>query len=130
MDCLNPVWKAFEIKAQTLCNGDYARQIKVECWDWEKSQKFQYIGDCQFTINDLKNGRKEFELHNAKKKKKTGTLVLEQFVIQERPSFLDYIRGGVQLNMILAIDYTGSNGVPSQPTSLHYINRQNPQALN
>ena len=36
-------------------------------------------------------------------------------------SFLDYIRGGMQINLTVAIDFTGSNGNPSQPTSLHYI---------
>ena len=35
--------------------------------------------------------------------------------------FLDYIRGGMQINLTVAIDFTGSNGNPSQPNSLHYI---------
>lgn len=34
--------------------------------------------------------------------------------------FLDYIRGGCQLNLIAAIDFTQSNGNPNNPTSLHY----------
>ena len=36
-------------------------------------------------------------------------------------SFLDYIRGGMQINLVVAIDFTGSNGSPNVPTSLHYI---------
>ena len=36
-------------------------------------------------------------------------------------SFLDYIRGGMQINLTVAIDFTGSNGAPSNPQSLHYI---------
>ncbi|MED6236307.1 Copine-8 [Ataeniobius toweri] len=36
-------------------------------------------------------------------------------------SFLDYIRGGTQINFTVAIDFTASNGNPSQPTSLHYM---------
>jgi len=35
-------------------------------------------------------------------------------------SFLDYIYGGLQLNFTVAIDFTGSNGRPSDPSSLHY----------
>lgn len=38
------------------------------------------------------------------------------------PSFVDYLRSGLQLNLIVAIDFTGSNGSPTAPTSLHYIN--------
>lgn len=40
----------------------------------------------------------------------------------QKPQFLDYIRGGVELNLILAIDFTGSNGIPSCKDSLHAIN--------
>jgi len=40
----------------------------------------------------------------------------------DKASFVDYLRGGEQLNLMVAVDYTGSNGKPSLPTSLHYIN--------
>jgi hypothetical protein len=36
-------------------------------------------------------------------------------------SFLDYIRGGTQINLTIGIDFTGSNGLPTKPNSLHYI---------
>jgi hypothetical protein len=55
------------------------------------------------------------------KKKKTGDLKITQCQIIERPTFIDYLRGGEQLNMMIAIDFTGSNGTPSNPSSLHYI---------
>ena len=35
--------------------------------------------------------------------------------------FLDFIRGGEELNLITAIDFTGSNGIPRMPNSLHAI---------
>ena len=35
--------------------------------------------------------------------------------------FLDYIRGGMQMNLVVAVDFTGSNGNPKNPNSLHYI---------
>lgn len=38
-----------------------------------------------------------------------------------RYSFLQYITSGCELNFMVAIDFTGSNGIPSSPTSLHYI---------
>ena len=40
-------------------------------------------------------------------------------------TFLDYIRGGMQINLAIGIDFTGSNGDPSRPTSLHYIGASN-----
>ena len=39
----------------------------------------------------------------------------------ERPSFLDYIFGGCEIQLIIAIDFTGSNGDPRNPTSHHYL---------
>ena len=36
-------------------------------------------------------------------------------------AFLDYIRGGMQINLAVAIDFTGSNGNPRQTNSLHYL---------
>jgi len=36
-------------------------------------------------------------------------------------SFLDYIRGGMQINLTVAVDFTGSNGNPANPMSLHYV---------
>ncbi|XP_039473532.1 copine-3-like isoform X1 [Oreochromis aureus] len=39
-------------------------------------------------------------------------------------TFLDYIMGGCQINFTIAIDFTGSNGDPRSPQSLHYISPQ------
>ena len=36
-------------------------------------------------------------------------------------SFIDYLRGGMQINLTVAIDFTGSNGLPNQVNSLHYL---------
>ena len=39
-------------------------------------------------------------------------------------TFLDYIRGGLKLHFVVAIDFTASNGLPNDPNSLHYLDRQ------
>ena len=41
-------------------------------------------------------------------------------------SFFDYIVGGCQLNFTVGIDFTASNGKPSFPTSLHYLDLRSP----
>ena len=43
--------------------------------------------------------------------------------MEKRHSFLEFIRGGCELNLLVAIDFTASNGAPSLPSSLHYINQ-------
>ena len=42
-------------------------------------------------------------------------------------SFIDYLRGGMQINLTVAIDFTGSNGPPDQKNSLHYIGAERTQ---
>jgi len=39
-----------------------------------------------------------------------------------QPSFADYLSGGCEIQLGVAIDFTGSNGDPRQPGTLHYIN--------
>ena len=39
-------------------------------------------------------------------------------------TFLDYIRGGLKLHFVVAIDFSTSNGMPNDPNSLHYLDRQ------
>ena len=35
--------------------------------------------------------------------------------------FIDYVSGGCELNVMVAIDFTGSNGDPRKPGTLHYL---------
>lgn len=39
-----------------------------------------------------------------------------------KDKFLDYIHGGCEMNVCVAIDFTGSNGDPRKPGTLHYLN--------
>ena len=40
-----------------------------------------------------------------------------------RPKFIDYLSGGLELQLTVAIDFTGSNGDPRKPGTLHYIHQ-------
>jgi len=40
----------------------------------------------------------------------------------KKPSFVDYLSGGCELNLAVAIDFTGSNGDPRRPGTLHHMN--------
>ena len=44
--------------------------------------------------------------------------------VMKNYQFLDYIRGGMQMNLVVAIDFTGSNGNPQSPNSLHYLGQE------
>ncbi|KAL1276054.1 hypothetical protein QQF64_035677, partial [Cirrhinus molitorella] len=128
---LNPVWQAFKIPVRGLCNGDYDRTIKVEVYDWDRDGSHDFIGEFSTSYRELSRGQSQFNVYeviNPKKKGKkkkylnSGTVTLLSFLVDTEVTFLDYIKGGTQINFTVAIDFTASNGNPAQPTSLHYMN--------
>ncbi|XP_062239024.1 copine-8 [Platichthys flesus] len=127
---LNPVWQAFKISVRALCNGDYDRTIKVEVYDWDRDGSHDFIGEFSTSYRELSRGQSQFNVYevvNPKKKGKkkkylnSGTVTLLSFLVDIEVTFLDYIKGGTQINFTVAIDFTASNGNPAQPTSLHYM---------
>ncbi|XP_064354320.1 copine-5 [Dromaius novaehollandiae] len=128
---LNPVWQAFAIPVRALCNGDYDRPIKAEVYDWDRDGSHDFIGEFTTSYRELARGQSQFNVYevvNPKKRMKkkkylnSGTVTLLSFAVEADHTFLDYIKGGTQLNFTVAIDFTASNGNPSQSTSLHYMN--------
>ncbi|XP_049621303.1 copine-5 [Suncus etruscus] len=127
---LNPVWQTFSIPVRALCNGDYDRTIKVEVYDWDRDGSHDFIGEFTTSYRELARGQSQFNIYevvNPKKKMKkkkyvnSGTVTLLSFAVESECTFLDYIKGGTQINFTVAIDFTASNGNPSQSTSLHYM---------
>jgi hypothetical protein len=127
MNTLNPVWKPISVPLQVLCNGDPCRPLRIVCYDWDKSSPPSLIGFCQTSIREmLANPSFSDDLihPNLQKKKKSyrnsGKLVLQSIQLEENASFLSFVQGGCALRLMIAIDFTGSNGDPSCPGTLHY----------
>ncbi|KAJ3043826.1 Copine-5 [Rhizophlyctis rosea] len=116
---LNPDWEVAQINLSTLCNGHVDRPLSIDVFDWDANSDHDLIGSFYTTVNELLT-KKEFDVLNPKKKKTSGTFVVQSFVLQTIPTFLDYIAGGTQISLAVAIDFTASNGPPDEPTSLHY----------
>uniref|UniRef100_A0AAX7TSV4 Copine-3 n=1 Tax=Astatotilapia calliptera TaxID=8154 RepID=A0AAX7TSV4_ASTCA len=134
---LNPVWRPFQIPIQSLCAGDVEKPIKIDCYDHNNSGDHDFIGTFQTSLIHpdtcmlcFSSSQAEFDCINSKKKEKkkgyknSGIIVIKKSKIVRQYTFLDYIMGGCQINFTIAIDFTGSNGDPKFPQSLHYINPQ------
>ncbi|XP_034416657.1 copine-3-like isoform X1 [Cyclopterus lumpus] len=128
---LNPLWRPFRISLRSLCGGDVERPIKVDCYDHHVSGSHDLIGSFKATLAEMQMGTHvspaEFECIIPKKLKKknyknSGVICIKNCQVVKEYTFLDYIMGGCQINFTIAIDFTGSNGDPSSPQSLHYIN--------
>lgn len=46
---------------------------------------------------------------------------LSKVILQKRVTFLDYIFGGCEISLQVAVDFTASNGEVSNQNSLHYM---------
>jgi vacuolar-type H+-ATPase subunit F/Vma7 len=130
---LDPRWNPFTLKMQTLCNGDHRRPIQFKIFDYDGDGKpGELIGEVQTTVKELmdtKDPHLTLKRPNKNKKdadKPRGTLVFNKFEVFRETSFLDYIKGGMQISLLAAIDFTGSNGHPDSPDSLHYRHGKGP----
>ncbi|KAM6953754.1 copine-3-like [Aplochiton taeniatus] len=128
----SPRWRPFNIPLQSLCGGDLERPVKVECYDFHLSGAHDILGIFETTVSRIQQASRtspaEFECINIKRKQKkkgytnSGVVCIKFCEIVRQYSFLDYVMGGCQINFTIAIDFTGSNGDPNSPQSLHYIN--------
>mmetsp|Transcript_21058 Transcript_21058/g.35667 ORF Transcript_21058/g.35667 Transcript_21058/m.35667 type:complete len:496 (+) Transcript_21058:87-1574(+) len=125
---LNPIWSYAKIPVSTLCGGDLYRPLKIECFDWDSNGKHDTMGELSTSLNAMlaSAGAKMELIEPAKKAKKksyvnSGHLIADRVSIEHRPTFTDFITGGCEISLITAIDFTGSNGDPDMPESLHHV---------
>ncbi|CAG0897678.1 unnamed protein product [Cyprideis torosa] len=129
---LNPSWKKFTIPVQQLCNGDHDRNLKIECLNYNSNGSHHFMGECFVTLRQLLEGPGPSNIVELSKpsshhqKHSPGQLVLTFAQMNPVYSFLDYIRGGTELQATFAIDFTASNGNPVDPSSLHFIHPEYP----
>ncbi|KAG1662681.1 hypothetical protein FOA52_014607 [Chlamydomonas sp. UWO 241] len=135
---LNPVWNSFTIKATQLNNGDPYRSLRIRVFDYEANGKHRLLGEATTSAVKLKemvDGKAlAFVMPGDTKptgealaftmpgdNKPAGKLLVRAFDVEVRPSFLDYLSAGTEMSFLVAVDFTGSNGNPADPSSLHYM---------
>ncbi|XP_055960946.1 protein BONZAI 3 isoform X2 [Mercurialis annua] len=123
---LSPVWKPLHLSMQQFGSKD--SPLVIECFDFNSSGNHVLIGKVQKSVSDLEKVHIERSgvnfisaSHRGREKVLKGQLFVERFLEKEQYSFLDYISSGFELNFMVAVDFTASNGNPRNPDSLHYI---------
>lgn len=122
----NPNWKTATVSLNVLAVGDKHHPLLLEVFGWRRSGAHRLWSSCKTSVADLEAG-KTLTLELPPGAKKPAGSLKAQFTTRVIPSFLDYIRGGMELQFQVAIDYTASNGPPLDPTSLHF---RSPNKLN
>ncbi len=117
-----PVWK-LTIHLTSLCNGDYDRNIKIDCYDRRRNGNHKLIGSCETSLRTLEVETQKLyhNVKNSKNRKVTGKLQITKFQITDEVTFMDYIRHGTQMHFGVAVDFTQSNKDYTDPESLHHL---------
>ena len=126
-------WNPIQTSIEKLCGKDEDHPFRIEFYDEEN--RSEYVAYVDVMISQLKADSKadskdksgnllgiveaKYELLD-KSQNPVGVVTLKNR-IHTTYDFLDYLRGGLQLDFYLALDFTSSNGIPTSETSLHRI---------
>jgi hypothetical protein len=148
---LKPIWNEALLDIEAICNGDINRAMKILLWDHRRSGKHKHMGEFETTIQGLLNAKEKdangevFGFTVCKHEQAIGECVVMNAAIlggskdqispsiptpvpqnmpniQKKPEFIDYITGGCEISMVVAIDFTAANGDLRQEGTPHYLN--------
>jgi hypothetical protein len=109
-----------------LCKDQIENEIKIEFFRSVSSGKHKNLATVDtVTLAQLKEGNAEYQMKANK-----GTLSLQNLKVERTHSFLEYVFGGCEVDLSIAIDFTLSNGDPRSRDSLHFFDPQKNQYLN
>eukprot|EP01038_Epipyxis_sp_PR26KG_P006747 gene6747-9244_t len=130
---INPVWQPMRIPMDFLCEMDIDRPLQVNIFDFD-SHPHVPLGTVDLTVRslldnsgtmseDLSKSEKIMNISILKngKNEKGGELISKNTYIERNPTFPEFIAGGCEISLIVAVDFTSSNLVPTNPESLHYL---------
>ena len=107
------------MKGQQLCNSDHNLPLKFRVVNRTDMVNTE-VGSCITSLNEMTD-KKFIELLHSRDGHSAGELIINRVNIVEIPTFVDYLRSGWGISLSVAIDFTGSNGDYTSPSSLHYL---------
>ncbi|KAI7724453.1 hypothetical protein M8C21_025681, partial [Ambrosia artemisiifolia] len=126
---LNPQWKPILLNMSQVGSKD--SPLIIECFNFNRNGKHDLLGEAQTSLAELEKLSITLQGENLSVpiyvgKDRCSKVVKSQlFVIKfsecVHHNFLDYVAAGCEINFMVAIDFTASNGNPRMPDSLHYI---------
>jgi hypothetical protein len=115
-------FEAVPIPMDMLCDGDRNRPIQISFFDEEKG----IIGVVKASLTELKANKTQAILDETNNY--MGSCVIT-YTEERAMKFLDYITDEkMQINLIVGVDFTSSNGDPNGEKSLHYCKGAEPNS--
>ncbi|CAD8052800.1 unnamed protein product [Paramecium sonneborni] len=117
-------WPEIKRLARDICNNDREAVLQIEIYD-KGSRQETYIGSINLSVSQMEEKQVHRNIQHKGNRKITGQLYVEKCLLREIATFEQYLEEGLQLNLIISIDFTDSNLDPNNPQSLHYFDRTN-----
>jgi len=117
----NSKFKHISLSTQFLVNADTKKSILIEFYDFEpNSNNHKFIGGYTSSLEEIAANQNIISLTDNNGNPNENKVQFNSR-INKKYTFLDYIRGGTQISMIIGIDFTASNVNPHRKESLHSI---------
>ncbi|OXA64514.1 Copine-5 [Folsomia candida] len=118
----SPIWASATISMRSLA-GDKDRCLQLQVWQVGFNGYHKSLGFYYTTVNKMQSliGKEGVKLAGKNGLEKESSLRFIQVMIAPVYTFMDYISNGTQIHCCFAIDFTASNGDPSDPNSLHHF---------
>jgi len=103
----------------TLANSMDNLDIFLKLFQYQSAGNHKCLATMKVQLQQLTIAALEQQTIQLKEKSLQATI--SKVIVQKRISFLDYIFGGCEISLQVAVDFTASNGPITNPNSLHYM---------
>jgi len=131
-----PIWRPVRLPVAKLCGGggsggggagaDYQNPLYMECLYRTSISGLTSLGQCKLTGQHLLSATKETKFPLIREGQERGVLHLVHYDLLKEYTFLDHLSGGLEISLVVAIDFTSSNQPPENRNSLHFLGGEKP----
>lgn len=104
-----------------ICQGDQSKEISFLFYKVNEG----CIGEIKTNLNTLASLQNTSIVIKNQGGSQVGTCTIS-FEINKSMKFIEYLEKGMQVSLLVGIDYTASNGNPNDRNSLHFIQGKEP----
>ena len=123
---LSPSWNAVTISMNKVCNNDRHASIQFEVLNRTGDELESSYGHVVTKVHELVDEQlQKFTLKKEGGGLTQSVLRFDQIAVVERPSLMSYLQMGLEISFSVAVDFTASNGMKDEPSSLHYLDPPN-----
>ncbi|OHT11557.1 hypothetical protein TRFO_18910 [Tritrichomonas foetus] len=121
-------WGTTIIGINALCDSNPDHKLKFTFFNAKSDTTFEQIGFFCTSLNELIASKSKFKDIQNEKEKKVGSIQIFDVVKRNIPDiYQQFSQETMILNLVSAVDFTGSNKPQKNPESLHKVDSSNPK---